>query len=522
MNGKIYTVTNKSTTQVCTKLYLDARTSDVNFVVEFNADHSVTIPAHKSILSIGSNVFDAMFYGPMKEKGDIKIVDAPADAFEEFLQFFYLQKVRLTSKNVVPVTKLCHKYELVDGLKSCGATLQKSLTVDNVCTVYELAVLLELANTIKLCKQKIKEHPDEVLKSTGFMECNQETMSDLLELVTLQCNAGAFVNSCMAWARNKCEQRGVVITPENLRDEFDLFTIVLIDDILMKNLKNIPCTGYAAAVHLDLETVVKSYEHHIQQNPNTILKSDDFLKCDRKTLDKILELASSKCSPSTVVDASMAWAKAECVRNGLQETPAYLRAQLNDSFHRIPFSDLDKEQFSQHVSGYKRFFNEDDLETIIMQTKSKKAKRTETAEIIRCNLRGKKSSSYISMPFECTVKLNTILHLTEILIGQINGTLSADMNVNATITLRGRKSGQPLQLGNINLSSAFETKIIVPVPVVINPNQEYVLKIDAARWSRGYFVTLTKTVNWKQGDVEIKFSPHSGLISGLVFERPSA
>ncbi|XP_031639147.1 BTB/POZ domain-containing protein 6-like [Contarinia nasturtii] len=386
MSARLITGKNNLSMKCGEKLYLDSETADVKFVIQTNAILTIetSVPAHKNILSVGSPVFKAMFYGPMKEKGDVKIVDTSPNGFKEFLQFFYLEKVQLTSHNIISVMKLCHKYEVADGLTFCEKVLQKILTINDMCSAYELARLLDLKSTIIFCKQKI------------------------------------------------------------------------------------------------------------QLNPEGILKSDDFLKCNSTILDKILELVSSiqsnQCSPSTIVDASMAWAKAECVRNELQGTPSNLRAQLNDSFHRIPFSDLSKEQFSQHVSSYKRFFNEDDLKSIM----------TKKISISRCC-----DLPYFlySLPFECTLTLDARLVLKEIHFVKtpLCTSRATDYNVKAAITLRRRKDDQPLLLGNVNISSTIGAKLIVPVQVVIDQNEEYILTIDSKR--RLEYI-LEKTSIFKQNDVE--------------------
>lgn len=64
------------------KLYLISENADVVFIVE-----NKHIPAHKIILAAASDVFKAMFYGSLKEQGDIRIVGATVSAFKEFLSF---------------------------------------------------------------------------------------------------------------------------------------------------------------------------------------------------------------------------------------------------------------------------------------------------------------------------------------------------------------------------------------------------------------------------------------------------
>ncbi|XP_055305932.1 BTB/POZ domain-containing protein 3-like [Sitodiplosis mosellana] len=150
-------------------LYLDSKTADVKFVFGAGTDHVETVPAHKSILSIVSPMFDKMFYGSLPEPGDVPIVDASAAAFKEFLQFFYLNKVQLTPEHIIDVSNLCKKYELVEGLAICENPLQKSFSIDEMCSGYALAILLEITNTIQFCEKKIKLNAEAILKSTSFL-----------------------------------------------------------------------------------------------------------------------------------------------------------------------------------------------------------------------------------------------------------------------------------------------------------------------------------------------------------------
>lgn len=87
------------------KLYLKSRKADVHFIFESNGN-SERVPAHKILLSSASEVFDAMFYGSLKEQGDIKIVDASAEAFKQFLRLFYFNHIELVMDTVAEVMYL--------------------------------------------------------------------------------------------------------------------------------------------------------------------------------------------------------------------------------------------------------------------------------------------------------------------------------------------------------------------------------------------------------------------------------
>lgn len=92
----------------CAILYLNEQLADVNFVFKNEAEVE-KVPANKAILAALSPVFRAMFFGPMKEKGDVEMVDATADGFKEFLGFFYLDQVKLTIENIDEVIQLADK-----------------------------------------------------------------------------------------------------------------------------------------------------------------------------------------------------------------------------------------------------------------------------------------------------------------------------------------------------------------------------------------------------------------------------
>lgn len=156
----------------CEKLYLNGRTSDV--FIKFHSDGIEKVPAHKSILSAISPVFDAMFYGPNKHDGDIDIVDANAEAFKEFLQFFYRSQVKLTIENVSEVMNLCKEYLFDDWqtVSMVGTDLYTSmLTIDDMCWGYEFAILFEMDELKQFCEKKIGENAAEIFQSNSFLNC---------------------------------------------------------------------------------------------------------------------------------------------------------------------------------------------------------------------------------------------------------------------------------------------------------------------------------------------------------------
>lgn len=56
-----------------TKMFHDSETADVCFVLKSDDDSIERILAHKNILAAASDVFKSMFYGPLKEDGDVQV-----------------------------------------------------------------------------------------------------------------------------------------------------------------------------------------------------------------------------------------------------------------------------------------------------------------------------------------------------------------------------------------------------------------------------------------------------------------
>lgn len=209
----------------CERLYLDTRTCDVYFLFNCDTDEFEKIPAHKSILSSISPVFDAMFYGPHKQIGDIKIGDSSPNAFKEFLQFFYRSTVKLTAENVPEIMYLGKEYMLNDCLNACTDFCEATLTLDNICWGYELAILFEQVALKQFCERKISENTKEIFTSNSFLSCEPNILRHILQLNSLKCDESVVFDGCMAWAKAVCIQKGVdEMNMQNLRTQLgDLF-----------------------------------------------------------------------------------------------------------------------------------------------------------------------------------------------------------------------------------------------------------------------------------------------------------
>lgn len=225
MNSIVYK--NVLSLRDCETLYLNRRNCDVFFIFHANGRIYEKVPAHKSILAVISTVFDDLFYGATPATGNIiNVCDTTAEVFKEFLQFFYLSTVQLTAKNFFSVMQLVAKYGIEDCvLNACSELCEITITLDNICWGYELAILFEHIELQQFCQQFISENAQKIFQSNSFLHCESNVLHNIVELDALQCDELTVFDGCLAWARNACHRERIDDTNmQNLRHQLgDIF-----------------------------------------------------------------------------------------------------------------------------------------------------------------------------------------------------------------------------------------------------------------------------------------------------------
>lgn len=140
------------------------------------------IYAHKKILSIGSCVFEQIFYGLMATTSGaanhVYIRDVPIECFKNLLMFIYIGAVELTSENVFEVMYAAHKYEVYKLETLCCNFLYKTMDISNVLEIYESSLLFN-NNITKQCLEWIDDLFDDLVKWEGFMNLKKTSLMDL-------------------------------------------------------------------------------------------------------------------------------------------------------------------------------------------------------------------------------------------------------------------------------------------------------------------------------------------------------
>ena len=234
--------------------------SDVKFVVRKmhgESESQQLIPAHKFVLSIGSPVFEAMFYGELAEtKDSIEMPDAEYESLLEFFRFMYSDEVNLSGSNVMGVLYLAKKYIVPSLVDKCSEYLLDNLEPSNVFSILPSAEKYEEKNLVYRCWKVIDKQTELAVKSDGFGEIERSLLETVVKRDTLTIEEIELFKAVDLWATKECERqrltadgsvkRGMLgeeivkaIRFPTMKQE-DFSTVVLDSDLLKKaEIKNI-------------------------------------------------------------------------------------------------------------------------------------------------------------------------------------------------------------------------------------------------------------------------------------------
>lgn len=217
---------NECIAKSTSKMYLDDVSADIKFTFKYG-DQVEIVPAHKAILASASPVFYTMFYGSLKEGESVEIVDASADAFREFIKFFYLAEVTLRMEHIDEVARLVDRYDILKHVNACITSLGYQLTEANLVWGYILSTSFDNTELKQICEQTIKVSPG-ILKSEAFLHCDQRILKHILQMDDFACQEIDVFNACLKWAQLSCQENEFdEKDPKNLRKQLgDCFHLI--------------------------------------------------------------------------------------------------------------------------------------------------------------------------------------------------------------------------------------------------------------------------------------------------------
>ena len=201
-----------------TFMFNNEHLSDVKFSVRGSDGESETdrlITAHKFVLSIGSPVFEAMFYGELAETKDtIQLPDCDYESLLELFRYLYSDEVNLSGSNVLGVLYLAKKYMVPSLADKCKDYLQDKLDPSNVFTILPTAQKYEEKNLVDRCWKVIESQTEQALKADGFETIEKTLLEALVQRETLQIREAELFKACDQWAINRCRKQGLATDGE--------------------------------------------------------------------------------------------------------------------------------------------------------------------------------------------------------------------------------------------------------------------------------------------------------------------
>jgi len=239
MSVEVNWQTTRPTVRERTKFLLNNKLfSDVKFVVrksDGESESKEVISAHKFVLSIGSPVFEAMFYGELAETRDsIELPDCEYESLLELFRHMYSDEVNLSGSNVMGVLYLAKKYMVPLLIDKCTEYLQNNLDPSNVFSILPTAEKYEEKNLVDRCWKVIDKQTETAVKSDGFATIERSLLEALVARDTLSIKEVDLFQAVDNWATKQCEKQGLTVNGELKRRILDEKIIKAIRFPLMK------------------------------------------------------------------------------------------------------------------------------------------------------------------------------------------------------------------------------------------------------------------------------------------------
>ncbi|CAB0001956.1 unnamed protein product [Nesidiocoris tenuis] len=176
--------------------------SDVSLKVEGEVFHG-----HRIILAARSEYFRALLYGGMREslQAEVEIVGANIAAFKELLKYIYTGQLSLSGLKediILDILGLAHQYGFENLEKSICEYFIKSLSTQNVFSIYDAARLYQLKSLTEHCMGFIDRNlpPIILTSSKEFLQLSPEGLKEIIERDSFYAPEVKIFEIVLAWA----------------------------------------------------------------------------------------------------------------------------------------------------------------------------------------------------------------------------------------------------------------------------------------------------------------------------------
>lgn len=173
--------------------------SDVSFKVGKAGEVMV---AHKSIITVASEVFYAQFNGNFAEsKKDQPIIlpDIEPPVLLEILRYMYCDEVNLAADNVVDMYYGAQKYLLMGLVKICEEFLNDSIDETNALKIFDDNRQHEFPKVNELCLAFILDDPLVFFEQRTFLNLQERSVELIVQSLTINCTEVQLRKAIQEW-----------------------------------------------------------------------------------------------------------------------------------------------------------------------------------------------------------------------------------------------------------------------------------------------------------------------------------
>ena len=114
----------------------------------------------------------------------------------------------ITADNVAPLLYAAKKYLLTGLITECLEVLEKSISVENICTVLMQAMALNESELKRKCITFIGVHTCNLFDSETFLQLTTDALVDIVSMDVSVASERQIFENCMKWARYQLREMG--------------------------------------------------------------------------------------------------------------------------------------------------------------------------------------------------------------------------------------------------------------------------------------------------------------------------
>jgi len=192
-----------------------------------------SIPAHKVVVAAASPVFRAMFFGALKEKDTVSIIDCGVEAFNVMLEFIYTDKVNLTEGSIIEVLYLAKKYDLEGLYDYCVKFITKNLSRQNVVDFYHGLVQLAETELVDKCLSFMDFNGHHIINNNSIAGLlSEELIKMILQRDTFSAREVDIFDAIKWWVEQQTSDRDQVRTKVREFLPFIRFPVMTLKEVV--------------------------------------------------------------------------------------------------------------------------------------------------------------------------------------------------------------------------------------------------------------------------------------------------